>query len=209
MMLRNVLFLSLTAGLFSGCLSRTDHTRFYLLSTPPPAPSKAVASDQVYLVGLRVTSADFLRTKQMLVELSPSQLRLSEENLWQETPQAGFARVLARRFAQNMPDCLLSSLPLATTNRPEFALEIELRSLQGRLKAKGGGEAEVSAEVRLFDASAHLLERDELRQVSPWNPTAPPDGYAALAAAESQAAVELADEIGRKVLACHRKLSGR
>jgi uncharacterized lipoprotein YmbA len=201
----NVLFPVLTAGLLSGCLSRSDHTRFYVLSAPAPAPSNAVESGQVFLVGLRITSAEYLRTKQMLVASGPNQLRLSEENLWQEMPQAGFARVLAQRLAQDLPDCQLLAMPLATTNVPEFILDIELRSLQGRLKPKS--EAEISAEVRLLDASGRLLKRDYLRRTSFWYPTAPPDGYPALAAAESQAAAELADAIGQKVLACHRKMT--
>jgi uncharacterized lipoprotein YmbA len=207
MMLRPVLLLTLATGLLTGCLSRTDHTQYYLLSTPASAPTAAVESNKVFLVGLRMTTADFLRTKQMLIESGPNQLRLSEENVWQETPQAGFARVLARRFAQELPDCHLCAYPLATTNTPEFMLEIELHSLQGRLKPRE--EAEVSAEVRLLDAGARLLAREELRQVSPWSPTAPPDGYPALAAAESKAASALADEIAQKVSACHQKLSGR
>jgi uncharacterized lipoprotein YmbA len=198
--------LALSTGLFSGCLFNTDRTQFYLLSAPGLAPSAAVDSNRVFLVGLRMTAADFLRSKQMLVELGPNQLRLSEENVWQETPQAGFARVLARRFAQNLPDCQLSALPLATTNTPELVLEIELRSLQGRLKPKA--EAEVSAEVRLLDVNGRLLERHELSRLSPWTPTVPPDGYPALAAAESRAAVALADEIGRIVLAFHKKKTG-
>jgi len=203
MMRPTILFFALATGLFSGCFSRTDNTQFYHLSTPAPAPSAAVESNQVFVVGLRMTTADFLRTKQMMVELGPNQLRLSEENVWQETPQAGFARVLDERFAQDLPDCQLATLPSATLNSPEFILEIELQSLQGRLKPRG--EAEVSAEVRLLDAGGRLLEREELRHVSPWTP---PAGYSALAAAESRAAAALADEIAQKVSACHRKLSG-
>jgi uncharacterized lipoprotein YmbA len=207
MKLRNFLFLAITTATFSGCLSRTDRTRYYLLSTREPAPSVAVERNKVFLVGLRMTSDEFLRTKQMLVELGPNQVRLSEENVWQEPPQAGFARVLAERLAQNVPDCQLTPLPSGITNRPEFVLEIELRSLQGRIEPKR--EAEVAAEVRLLDASQHLLERDELRRTAPWSSTVGPDNYPALAAAESRVAAELADEIGQKVLACHRKISGR
>jgi len=195
------------AGLLSGCLSRTDNTQYFLLSAPASAPSAAVESNKVFLVGLRITAADFLRTKQMLIELGPNQLRLSEENVWQETPQAGFARVLAERFAQTLPDCDLGAYPSTTTNTPELVLEIELQSMQGRLKPRG--EAEVSAEVRLLDAGGRLLEREELRRTSPWSPTTPPDRYPALAAAESKAASALADEIAQKVAACHRKMSGR
>jgi hypothetical protein len=86
-------------------------------------------------------------------------------------------------------------------------LEIELLSMQGRLKP--ASEAEVSAEVRILDAKSHLLERDALRQTSPWSPSAGPESFPALAAAESVAAAELADAIAEKVLECHRKLSGR
>jgi uncharacterized lipoprotein YmbA len=207
MMLRTVLFFALTTSLLTGCLARTDSTQYYLLSTPAPAPSAAVESNKVFVVGLRMTTADFLRTKEMMVELGPNQLRLSEENVWQEPPQAGFARVLAERFAQNLPDCDLCAYPLATTNTPELILEIDLESMQGRLKPRG--EAEVSAEVRLLDAGGRLLEREELRHLSPWFPTALPDGYRALAAAESKAAAALADEIAQKVSACHHQLSGR
>jgi uncharacterized lipoprotein YmbA len=202
---RLVLFSTLAAGLFSGCLSRTDHTQYYLLTTPADAPSQAVESSRVFLVGLNIASVEFLHTRQMLVQSGPNQLRLSEDNVWRETPQAGFARVLAQRFAHNLPDCQLCELPLATTNTPELVLEIQLDSLQGRLQPKS--EAEVSAEVRILNAGGRLLERDELRQTAPWSPTAPPDGYPALAAAESRAAAALADEIGQKVLACHCHLS--
>jgi len=199
--------LALTVALLSGCLSRPDRTRYYIMSAPAPAPAAAVDSDQVFLVGLRITSAEYLRTRQMLVELGDSQLRPSVENVWEETPQAGFARVLAERFAQKLPNCQLTPLPLAVTNKPEMILEIELRSLQGRLQPQS--EAEVSAEVRILYSSGRLLERDQLRQTSRWSFTIPPDSYPALAAAESRAAVTLADAIGEKVLACHRKISGR
>ena len=198
--------MALTTGLLSGCLSRTDNTQYYHLSTPAAAQSAAVESNKVFVVGLRMTTVDFLRTKQMMVELGPNELRLSEENVWQETPQAGFARVLDERFAQDLPDCQLSPFPSVTLNAPEFILEIELQYMQGRLKPRG--EAEVSAEVRLLDAGGRLLEREELRHVSPWTPTTSPAGYPALAAAESRAAAALADEIAQKVSACHRKLSG-
>jgi len=199
----------LVTGLLSGCLSpRTDHTRFYLLSTPVSASdAAAVESDKVFLVGLRMTSVEYLRTKQMIVELGANQLRLSEENVWEETPQAGFARVLAASFARKMPDGQLTPLPSAITNRPELVLEIELRSMQGRLKP--ASVAEVSAEVRILDANSRLLERDELRKTAPWSPTTEPDGYPALAAAESRAAAELADAIAEKVLEFHRKLAGQ
>jgi uncharacterized lipoprotein YmbA len=203
------LFVTVAIGLLAGCLGPgTDHTRFYVLSTPASTPtSLSVERDKVFLVGLRVTSAEFLRGKQMIVEVGANQLRLSEEDVWKETPQAGFTRVLTGRLAQDLPDCELISLPSGVTNKPELILEIELRSLQGRLEDKG--EAEVSAEVRILDASSRLLERDELRQTSPWNPTAQADGYATLAAAESRAAADLADAIGQKILVCHRQNAGR
>jgi uncharacterized lipoprotein YmbA len=154
-----------------------------------------------------MTSVEYLRSKQMLVELDDNQLKLSEENVWEETPQAGFARVMAGRFARNLPDCQLTALPSMINNTPELVLEIELLSMQGRLMPVS--EAEVSAEVRILDAQSHLLERDEMRQTAPWSPTAEPDGYPALAVAESRAAAELADAIAKKVLECHRKMSGR
>jgi uncharacterized lipoprotein YmbA len=113
---------------------------------------------------------------------------------------------LAERLARSLPDCQLIPLPFGVTNQPELILEIELRSLQGRLKPNS--EAEVSAEVRILDANSRLLEREELRQTSPWSPTGAPDGYPALAAAESRAAAELADAIGQKVWACHRQNAG-
>jgi uncharacterized lipoprotein YmbA len=205
---RSILLLALTTGLLSGCLPRTDRTRFYYLSAPASAPpAAAVEGNKVFLAGLRITSAEYLRSKRMLVESGANQLRLSEENLWQERPQAGFARILAGRFARKLPECQLTSLPLAVTNTPELVLEIELRSLQGRIKARS--EAEVSAEVSILDANGRLLEREELRQTAPWNPTTPPEGYPALAAAESRAAAALADEIGEKVLKWHREISGR
>jgi uncharacterized lipoprotein YmbA len=207
MKLRSFLFLALATALWSGCLSRIDQTRYYFLSTPAPVPSAAVDRGQVFLAGLRLTSAEYLRAKPMLVEVGDNQLRSSEDNVWQETPPAGFTRVLAGRFAQNLPNCQLTSMPSATTNQPEMVLEIELRSMQGRLQPRS--EAEVSAELRILDASGRLLERDELRQTAPWNPTNAPDGYAALASAESRAAAALADEIGEKALARHRKISGR
>jgi uncharacterized lipoprotein YmbA len=206
MMRRTILILALTTGFFSGCLSRSDRTQYYHLATLSPAPSAAVESNKVFVVGLRMTSADFLRTKQMMVEMGPNELRLSEEHVWQETPQAGFARILDERFAQDLPDCQLSTLPSATLNAPELILEIELQSMQGRLKPRG--EAEVSAEVRLLDAGGRLLEREELRHISPWAPTKPPAGFPALAAAESRAAAALADDIAQRVLACHHKLAG-
>jgi uncharacterized lipoprotein YmbA len=209
MKFRSFLFFALATVLFCSCFSpRTDQTRFYLLSTPASAPAAAaVESDKVFLVGLRMTSVEYLRTKQMIVELGANQLRLSEENLWEETPQAGFARVMAGCFARKLPDGQLTPLPSVITNTPELVLEIELRAMQGRLRP--ASEAEVSAEVRILDANSHLLERDELRQTSPWSSTAAPDDYPSLAAAESRAAAALADAIAEKVLECHRKMLGR
>jgi uncharacterized lipoprotein YmbA len=209
MKLPHLLFFAVTTGLLAGCLGPgADHTRYYLLATAASAPTSAgVERDKVFLVGLRVTSAEYLRTRQMIVEVGPNQLRLSEENIWEETPQAGFTRVLAQCLAQNMPECELMPLPSGATNRPELILEIELHSLQGRLSPRS--EAEVSVEVRLLDSNSRLLEREELRQTSPWSPTGPPDDYPALAAAESRATAELADAIGQKILACHRQNSAR
>jgi len=209
MMRRRLLIFAVTTVLLSGCLApRTDHTRFYLLSATEPAqPVAAVERDKVFLLGLRVSAAEYLHTRQMLVELGGNQLRVSEENLWKETPQAGFARVLAGRLARNLPDCQLIALPSGVTNKPEFILEIELHSFQGRLSPRS--EAEVSAEVRILDANSRLLEREELRQTSPWRPTVAPAGYPALALAESRAAADLADAIGQKVSACHRQNAGR
>ena len=208
MMPRNFLFFALATGLLTGCLPRSDQTRFYFLSAPAAGPpAAAVEGDKVFLVGLRITSAEYLRTRQMLVELGANQLRLSVENQWQETPQAGFARIVAGRFARKLPDCQLTALPVATTNRSELVLEIELRSLQGRLKPRS--EAEVSAEVRILDANGRLLEREEMRRTSPWSQTRPPAAYPTLAAAESRAAAELADAIGEKVLEWHRRIARR
>jgi uncharacterized lipoprotein YmbA len=209
MKFRYCLFFALATCLFAGCLSpRTDNTRFYLLSTPAAAQTAAaVQSDKVFLVGLRMTSVEYLRTRRMLVELGANQLELSEENMWEEAPQAGFARVMAGRFARKLPDCQLTPLPSPITNTPALVLEIELRSLEGRIAPKR--EAEVSAEVRILDAKSHLLERDELRQTAPWSPLTEQESYPSLAAAESQAAADLADAIAEKVLQCHRKMSGR
>src|SRR5271163_1155324 len=161
MKFRHLLFIAATMGLLAGCLSpRTDHTRFYLLSTPASAPATAaVERDKVFLVGLRVTSAEYLHTKHMIVEVGPNQLRLSEENVWEEMPQAGFTRILAECLARSLPDCELMPLPSGVTNKLELVLEIELRSLQGMQKPTSEGE--VSAEVRILDANSRLLERAE------------------------------------------------
>lgn len=196
----------LAACILAGCLSRKDTTRFYVLTAPPP-PAKTAESGRPFMVGVRITSADYLRTREMIVEAGPNQLLLSEANRWEEMPQAGFSRVLSARLAQDVPDCDLAPLPLATTNTPEFSVEIDLRSLQGRLSLKG--EAEVSAELRILDARGRLAERDELSKTSPWN-TASALGvrYSSLAAAESQAAADLADDIARKIKAYHRKVTG-
>jgi uncharacterized lipoprotein YmbA len=208
-MMRLLLFLAVTTMLLCGCISpRADQTRFYILAPAPSAPTVIpVERDKVFLVGLRVTSAEYLRTKQMIVELGPNVLRLSAENVWEETPQAGFARILSQSLARTLPNCQLVPLPSGLTNQPEFVLQIELLSLQGRLKPKS--EAEVSAELRILDASSRLVERAELRQASPWIPANGSDGYAALAAAESRAVADLADAIGQKILACHQQFSGR
>jgi uncharacterized lipoprotein YmbA len=208
-MIRLLLFFAVTTMLLCGCFSPpADQTRFYILTPAKPAPTTtAVERDKVFLIGLRVTSAEYLRSKQMIVELGPNQLRLSAADQWEELPQAGFTRILTERIAQTLPDCQLVPLPLALTNQPEFILEIELISLQGRLQPRR--EAEVSAELRILDGSSRLLERAELRQESPWIPASGSDGYGELAAAESRAAAELADAIGAKILACHRQYSGR
>jgi uncharacterized lipoprotein YmbA len=202
-MISRKLFTLLPAvAILSGCLAKTDRTRFYYLSTPLSAPPPAVQSKRVFLVGLRVTAAEYLRTKQMLVETGTNQLRLSDENLWQETPQSGFARVLSRRFAEKLPECQLTSVPVASTNRPEMIVEVELLSLQGRLHP--ANEAEASVEVRLLDAHSRLLERHELRQTTPWSSVDAKISYPALAAAESQAVANLADAIADKVSACRQ-----
>ncbi len=208
-MIRLLLFFTVATMLFCGCLSpRADQTRFYILAPAKPAPAAtAVERDKVFLAGLRVTSAEYLRTKQMIVELGPNQLRLSAENLWEEPPQAGFTRLLKERLAVTAPNCQLVPLPSGLTNQPELIVEIELISLQGRLQPRR--EAEVSAELRILDASSRLVERAELRQASPWIPATGSDGYRELAAAESRAAADLADAIGQTILACHREYSGR
>jgi uncharacterized lipoprotein YmbA len=208
-MIRLLFFFAIPTMLCCGCLSpRADQTRFFILAPAKPGPTTtAVERDKVFLAGLRVTSAEYLRTKQMIVELGPNQLRLSAEDEWEELPQAGFTRILAERLTLTAPNCQLISLPSALTNQPELILEIELTSLQGRLQP--GREAEVSAEVRILDANSRLLERAELRQASPWIPANGSDGYGELAAAESRAAADLADAIGAKILACHRQYSGR
>jgi uncharacterized lipoprotein YmbA len=200
---------ALAAGLLAGCLSRSGPPKLYFLSAsaPAPAPAATPGDGQPFMVDLRMSCAEYLRAKQMLVQSGPNQLRASEDDLWRETPQAGFARILAERFAQNLPDCQLTPQVFATTNTPELILEIDLRSLQGRLQP--AREAEVSAEIRILDAHEHLLEQKELRLTSPWSQGAGPDDYQALAAAESRAAAQLADEIGQKVLAWHRKMLKR
>ena len=204
----NLLLLAVGTLLLAGCLSpREDHARFYLLSAPPAQTAPTVESDRVFLVGLRMTAVEYLRNKQMLIESGANQIEHSEDNLWEETPPAGFARIMAARFAEKLPNCQLTSLPSASTSTPGLVLEIELLSMQGRRNP--ASEAEVSAEVRIMDANSHLLERDELRRTSPWNPISEADDYPALAAAESSAAANLADAIAKKVLECHRKMSGR
>jgi len=69
-------------------------------------------------------------------------------------------------------------------------------------------EAEVSAEVRILDAQSHLLERDEMRQTAPGVPRRA-GRLSGPGVARDRAGGGVADAIAKKVLECHRKMSGR
>lgn len=204
MMIRKIFLPTLAAALLSGCFTRSENARHYLLSVPAPESSTPVMTQKTFIVGLRLAAAEFLRTRRMIVQTDANEVRLSDDNVWEETPQAGFARVLSQRFAKELPECQLSTLPVATTNAPGYILDIQLTAMQGKLKPQA--EALVSAEVRIFDATGRLLERDELSKTVPWSPTMTPNNYPALAAAESRAVNDLVEEIGEKLLALRRKI---
>ncbi len=202
---RNLIASAFIALMAAGCLSQPDRVQYYYLSAPAPSHASPITPDKTFITGLRLSSADFLRARHMLVEVGDNQLRPSEDNIWEELPQAGFARVLSARFAQNLPNCQLIPLPSASASQPQIILEIQLLALAGRLKPSS--EAEVAAEIRILDAKGHLIERDEIRKAVPWNSSGKTKNYSALAAAESKAAAEMADEIAVKLGACWGKMS--
>ena len=168
--------------------AQPDLTRFFVLTSVPPATPRTAADETAPRLYIRsVTTPEYLRGKIMVVSLGSNAVRYVDESRWAEPLDAGLLRVLREDLNQR-PGVRLALRP---TDERDFEATVQIRHCEGVLPAQA---ARLSAHVEIFSTGNEpkVVAQDDVSfEIKGW------DGhdYGQLAARLSEATAELSDRL--------------
>ncbi len=188
----------LAMTLLGGCLGTSDPVAFYVIEALPGRVAGAVPAPLTLGLGTLALPA-LLDRPQIVTQLDPNQVELSEHHRWAEELTDNVRRVLAQNLASRVTGIDVLARPSARL-RPDLGVELSFVQFGGRL-----GES-----VRL-EGNWHLLDRRAgcqaaLPPATPFALEIAPAGpsYAEFVAALRQGVGQLSDLLAAQVVAAAR-----
>jgi len=183
----------------AGC-SRTQQSRFYLLTSVPEVAPEA-AREEGSLIGVRsVQLPEYLDRPQIVSVVGANQFRIAEFDRWAEPLATNFAAVLAENLSMLLPTNHVVISPWGTDPAVNFQVVVNVTQFHGQLN----GKASLTARWALLggDGAAILRRRSTLSE------SATAEGYAALVAAQNRLVTSLSREIVEAINTSSRHARG-
>lgn len=143
---QRTLFITSIILMVSGCsflAPQPDISRFYVLSataSPQVTGIQRSATENLKIGVGPVTFPDYLERNQIVTRVSSNQLLISNTDYWAAPLRQSFTRVMEENLARELGTNQIISYPWYRTNRPDYAIAIDVYRF----------ETEEPGTVRLF-----------------------------------------------------------
>lgn len=127
-----------------------DHTQFFVLSGPPPAPSQGSPESGAARVGINLPFdiPDYLSGRTIVVRTSANQLALNDYERWGESLQDGILRVVENQLSSDPAVGGVVAAPFPLSAQPRYVISIRILRCEGDTGSAGGG-ADFAASYRI------------------------------------------------------------
>lgn len=122
------------ALLLAACAGETTPSRFYLLSSLPPATTETASNPLAVGVG-PIALPDYLKRPQMVTRASPTELQLAEFDRWGEPLEKLVARVMVENLSALLATDRVYALPRRRT--PDLDRQVEVQVFRFEADAAG------------------------------------------------------------------------
>jgi uncharacterized lipoprotein YmbA len=191
---------ALAAGLLLTACGTSQPTRYYLLTSSEPESAPA-ASTQPLTIGLGpVSLPGYLDRPEIVSRSAANELTVAVYNEWGEPLTANVTRVLSDNLAHRLNTDRIVLLPLRRSLRSALGLAYQVAIDFSQFERIADGTVRLKARWVILDADKNELV---LRRAEYVQPTSA-EGYAAQAAAQSQALERLGEEIAAAILDLER-----
>jgi len=193
------LFLSLFAA---GCISgSTGPSRYYVLSPLPgeKAESQTLTGEDKVSVGIGpVDLPGYLDRPQIVTQVSENMISLGEFDIWAESLQENFIRVLAENISTLLVSEPVAIFPWKDAFRTDYQVKVDVMRMDGSL----GGEAVLTANWTIFREGGTELV---VAKRSTYKEKAGGESYEPLVAAQSKAVQALSRDIAAEIKTVMKK----
>ena len=185
-----ILILVVTLLVLSGCLGRSQPTRFYLL---PPTLSLQTGETVPAKEGLRigvgpVEIPEYLDRPQIVTRISKSEFQIDEFNQWAETLTFSISTILAENLSVLLTTDNLFIFPWPGSTQIDYQIKVDVI----RFNAIPGGKIVLETQHTVFRGeSREVLERS----ISSFSRSADVQNYEAIVSSMSQ----LLEDLSRKI----------
>jgi uncharacterized protein len=187
--------LALLASLLAGCGS-SPATRFYLLNGlgGPGKAAPAAAGERCLALGIGpVKLAEYLDRPQIVLRVTPNEVKLAELDHWAEPLERTLSRVLAENLSGLLCTKTVRIYPWTGSPSLDYRVDVEILRLDGPI----GQEVNLEVQWTLYDGGGEkkvLLDRK-----STFREPSAGEGIPALVSAQSRAVAALSREIAEAI----------
>ena len=201
--LRNIAIAALFLALFAaGCVpGSTGPSRYFVLSPMPGQKAEAQSFTGEGRVSVGIGPLDlpgYLDRPQIVTQVSENRLNLGEFDIWAESLQDNFIRVLTENLSALLVSEPVVIFPFKDAFRPYFQVKIDVMRMDGTL----GGDAVLTANWAIFrEGRTEML----VAKRSTYKEAADGESYEPLVAAQSRAVMALSRDIAAEIRAVMKK----
>jgi uncharacterized protein len=138
-----------------------DPTRYFVLSDPVPAATRAPGTAGLRIGLKEVKLEGYLKKREMVVRTGENEVQFRDFRRWAEPLDAAIVRVVRQRLLEAPEVAQVSIAPFPAEQGHDYDVTIDVRRCEGTLDASGkfGASFAATIEVSTAGADPHVVAR--------------------------------------------------
>lgn len=199
--IQTAVILLFSLSILGGCLPKPSApTKLYILSSlAGPAVEMHNKAGEIFMtIGVGpVHLPEYLDRPEIVTRINPNELKLAELDIWAESLQVNFTRVLVENISRLLSTEPVAVFPWGASPQIDFQIDIEVVRLDGDI----AGKAFLIAQWSILNSSNKSILFSKKSQ---YTESVGGTGYSALVAAQSRMIGALSLDIAEAIKSLHR-----